>query len=425
MMRIQIDSILRASISVIMILIITPVALSAETIAANLSTVNSGSERREAKPVRYLLPPEINKKNLLETAGMEVRYDQTKATLYLYDEVDLNPGETKEYRIVFEDIWTVDPKEIEALKQRIAQRLKYMEDTEDYNQGKIFADHLNSQLDLVVEQLGGVSNLTVIQRIEMSRIHNSVLQDIEGKTTVMSDFAKESKWFSVGSDSVAAFKFTIRLKNRLQVPKEDYPVKKYLPRGVGKEHIVDSKGLKVNYDPANKLFYLSGKESLGALEERSIEIEIKNVWRVPDDRIDMMISEGLSLAERLKGSQYESDGVILNLEVESLLNEVKASQKQSETPLDIIANHAINMKRFTATDDALVQLRRMVNEIEHRVPQTVPYYTKPITTDISTTWKIIYGMIGIMTVVGLLAFVLWWGQSQKTINKTYTEFKPE
>ncbi len=424
-MRCLINTTLRSIIAAFILLIVAPVVLRAETIAANLSTVNSGSERREAKPVRYILPPEISKKNLLETSGMEVRYDETKATLYLYDEVDLDPGETKEYRIVFEDVWTVEPKKIDELKQRISQRLQYMEGTEDYAQGKTFAEHLNKQLDLIIEQLGGVSNLSVVQRIEMSRIHNSVLQGINAKITVMSDFAKEAKWFNVGGDSVGAFKFIIRLKNRLQVPVDDYPVKKYLPGGVDKNHIVDPKGLEVNYDPAKKLFYLSGKESLAAYEEKNIEIEIKNVWRVSDERIDKMISEGVSLSERLKGSQYESDGDQLHLEVESLMKEVKLLQNESETPLDIIANHAMNMKRLSAADDALIQMRRMVNEIEHRVPQTVPYYTKPISTDISTTWKIIYGMIGIMTIVGLLAFVLWWGQSQKSINKTYTEYKPE
>ena len=86
-------------------------------VSINVVATNTTSEKGEKMPVRQDLPREIKKEDIIETGGMEVKYDEEKALYYLYAEVDIEPQESKSFKIVIRDIWQIPESDLSFLKE--------------------------------------------------------------------------------------------------------------------------------------------------------------------------------------------------------------------------------------------------------------------------------------------------------------------
>lgn len=397
-------------------------AAAADSLVMNLKTQNVSQDAQETPIVQYL-PHELSKEDILDPAGLQIRYDDKRAALFLYGEVSLKPQEVKNYRVVVRDMWKIPQTDIDFLKKQAKSRVEFLQGTDDEAAGQALADHINKELTEI--ETAQSQEMNIPQRIEMHRVASEKMEKIRRQVTVMSDFVKQARWFKDSAEAASAetVKMAIQIKNPLGEALEHQKVVRYLPRGVSPSDILDPQGFEVKYDPERQLYYLYREVDLKASETTTATIVFKNSWKIPINKLERLEESAKKYQERLKGTQYEETGEKILAELERLSAQIKELQAKYDNPADMIANFSLNLTRFNAVEDAEKKLAELVQEIEHPTPQTLPYYIKPATPDVSTTWKIIYGFIGFLTVLGLMFYALWWGQSKAKLNRKYETHK--
>lgn len=393
---------------------------AAETLIMNLKLQNDSADPKTS-PIVHYLPPELSKEDVIETAGLQLRYDDKRSALYLFGEVSLEPKTSADYKVVVRDRWQIPKADIDHLKAQTQDRLKYLEGTADHESGEAFAKHIQKELAGI--EASQSEEMSIPERIEAHRIASNKMELIRKQTTVMTDFVKQARWHREISGEFETVKMVIQVKNPMSDALEDQEVIRYLPRGVMPEDVVDAQGFSIKFDPERELYYLHKKMTLQPSETIASTVTFKNSWKIPIARLDHLSETAKGYVERLKGTQYEETALKLNAELERLAAQIKELQANYDSPADMIANFSLNLTRFNAVEDGVDKLKELVEEIEHPVPQTLPYYIKPATPDVSTTWKIIYGFIGFLTVLGLMFYALWWGQSKARLNRTYESHK--
>ncbi|MBP9732933.1 MAG: hypothetical protein KBD07_01005 [Candidatus Omnitrophica bacterium] len=395
-------------------------AQAAESLIMNLKTQNSTSDPKETPVVLYL-PSELAKEDVIESDGLQIRYDDKRRALYLYGSATLAPEESKVYKVVVRDVWRIPQADIDYLKKQTKSRVEYLESTDDYTAGQLLGDQIQKELTQI--EAAQSEEMEIPQRIEANRIATEKMDQIKRKITVMSDFVKEARWLKEVNDTTETVKLTVQIKNPLSTQLENQEVIRYLPRGVSPSDVIDPQGFEIKYDPERQIYYLFKLVTLEPGQSLSAVITFKNSWKIPIKRLENLVGTASDYKERLKGSQYEESSNKIFNELEQLANQVKELQAKYDTPADMIANFSLNLTRFNAVEDGVKKLKELVEEIEHPVPQSLPYYIKPATPDVSTTWKIIYGFIGFLTILGLMFYALWWGQSKARLNRKYETHK--
>lgn len=395
-------------------------ALAGESVVMSLMAQNDSSDPQETPLIQYL-PPELAKEDVLDAAGLQIRYDDKRSALFLYGDISLAPKENKKFRVIVRDIWQIPQADLDFLKKEAKSRLDYLQETDDQAAGQALYDQIMKELAGI--ETAQAEEMNIPQRIEMHRLANEKMTQIRHQVTVMSDFVKQARWLRETGDAAGTVKMAIQIKNPLSDALEAQKIIRYLPRGVRPEDVLDAQGFEVKFDPERQLYYLYREMDLKPSETLSATIVFKNAWKIPIEKLDQLVKTAQEFQTRLKGTQYEETGTKIFAELERLTAQIKELQAKAETPADMIANFSLNLTRFNAVEDGVDKLKELVEEIEHPVPQTLPYYIKPATPDVSTTWKIIYGFIGFLSVIGFMFYALWWGQSKAKLNRKYETHK--
>ncbi len=82
----------------------------------------SDKEERTVKEKHYL-PKEIREENIVDSQGLEFRFDEKKDKGYLAKEETLIPGEVKKYTVVLKDIWNIPVNKTEELRARAKEAM--------------------------------------------------------------------------------------------------------------------------------------------------------------------------------------------------------------------------------------------------------------------------------------------------------------
>ena len=123
-----------------------------EQLVINILAVN-GTDQPKQKKITHYLPQELSKDDILDTAGLILDYDFQKAAFFVSGDVTLNPKQTKTFKIRINDIWKIDKKDIEEIKQQIDASLERVrKDERLYAAGQKRKDNLYSQLDYIISE---------------------------------------------------------------------------------------------------------------------------------------------------------------------------------------------------------------------------------------------------------------------------------
>lgn len=199
---------------------------------------------------------------------------------------------------------------------------------------------------------------------------------------------------------------------------QDVPIKMYLPQEVTPADIVDSAGLEVEFDPDKSIYYLYKEGvTLKPAETKTFNVEIRDVWIIPQDQLDALREQTAFVLGRLEGSEF-----------------YESAQKLAETiynSLDIVArtqsDQTVSRRRhigvYRDNLDIIKQVKENIALMEKKLtlPQALPVpevLEQPkMKTDAptkTTTWMIIFI---IMTFMGMLAgvfFFTWRTQAHFT-----------
>ncbi len=128
---------------------------AANVIDLKVKVTNPSKTAKMNAPVKFLLPAEVSPRYILDTNGLEMAYDFEKECFSLYKaEVELAPGETKEFAVKIQDMWRIAKVEIDALKSHTHNIMVLLEGSEHYARAKHSADKINANMDLILKTQG-------------------------------------------------------------------------------------------------------------------------------------------------------------------------------------------------------------------------------------------------------------------------------
>ena len=117
-----------------------------------IAVVNPSSTEAQISPIRYDLPKGIGPDQIVDIAGLEMKYDFDKGNYYLTGSVDLAVSEKKVLEITLRDVWSIPQDELLRLKEHTALLMKKLKDTKHYKPGTAIAANIDTQLDAMIKK---------------------------------------------------------------------------------------------------------------------------------------------------------------------------------------------------------------------------------------------------------------------------------
>jgi hypothetical protein len=178
-------------------------------------------------------------------------------------------------------------------------------------------------------------------------------------------------------------------------------IKAYLPKETKPENVVNKGDLEMAYDSQQGSYYVYGEFELKPGETLERDIELSDIWVIPNADTESLRQEAVKLTDSLKGTDFAERATFLMNSVESKLNQVLESQKASPSnPERHISEYRENMKAMESAKADIALARSMLS-------QTKPFPTVMV-------WKLIAIIIIFLGVIGG-AFYLVWQKQLKTI----------
>jgi hypothetical protein len=105
-------------------------------------------------PLKYYLPKEIKKENIIESdSGTTIEYDTDRDQLFVEGNFTLKAGETKTIKVRVEDVWEISISEVESLKKQAQSLSEPLAKTAYFAQGVTLKSDIDVSLDKAVELL--------------------------------------------------------------------------------------------------------------------------------------------------------------------------------------------------------------------------------------------------------------------------------
>ncbi len=201
---------------------------------------------------------------------------------------------------------------------------------------------------------------------------------------------------------------------------QSVPIKMDLPQEVTPKDIIDSAGLDVEFDTDRSIYYLY-KEAvlLKPGETRTYNVEIRDVWVVPQEEIDSLRKQTEFVVKRFEGNEfYEAAKSLGDTILQSLDTVVRTQNDATVSRRRHIGVHRDNVKIVSQVKENIAMLENKLMLPKARpIPEVLEKTNvKTEAPSKTTTWMIIFI---IMLFIGMLAgvfFFTWQTQAHFTKN---------
>ncbi len=184
-----------------------------------------------------------------------------------------------------------------------------------------------------------------------------------------------------------------------------------LPDEVKPETIMNSDGLKVEYDANAKTYFVSGQILLGAGESVTKKVEMKDIWIFTPAALADVTKQTDTLVKVLEKTQYSAQATLLQNEISSAISNIQTSQTASyDTPQNHIVVYRENKAKMAEVINNISKMKELVSESG---------VSKGLLGNIGgiqafSTWGIILAMIFGFTLMAAIIFSMWRNQMMLT-----------
>jgi hypothetical protein len=135
-------------------------------------------------------------------------------------------------------------------------------------------------------------------------------------------------WISLSGDMLfaAVVKLRIRAGNPSSNQADRVEIKANLPERVGTNEIISLGGMDLGYDIKADGYYVFKEVELGPKETRDFTVELKDIWVIPEDELELLGGRARDLAELLKGRAEFEEAEGLQKEAADALVRIKEVQ---------------------------------------------------------------------------------------------------
>lgn len=394
-------------------------------LAINILAVNATEQERE-KDIYHILPKELKMEHILDTGGLDVKYDVEKDAFAVYGKVTLQPKESRTYKVRVKDVWRIEQQQVEEIKEQINLTIKRLAGSEYEERAGGKKERLINRLDFIFEQQKKNED-DVSVRIEQYGLYADELAQIRNDAVSVKYWRSEDPAY----DQNDLLRFIVEVENNSEKARE-IDQKHYLPPEVKPEHLVEIFDFAFRYDVLRKQPYLAKKEELQAGEKKRYEFTVYDVWTIPSVQIENLKNRTRNVYALLENTEYKATADYLVASIKEKLERIEASQAIEKAIQDHVGDYKINKGIYekaendvAALEDLLEALRenlersRLKNALQRikslkslaDIAEAI-FGQKP---PMEVAWKII---IGIMIFVGFLTVVHYivWGQRSKSVK---------
>lgn len=399
-------------------------ALAGENVNMRLVFTNPSETSEQNDLIKYYLPPELKKSDIIDTAGLKVDYDSNRGLLYVHKDQALKPKESVKFKMIVRDVWQVTDDELMFLKSQAETHLKATEGKDDHKQAKFLYDKISNELDAIKNTQQLLTD-DIANRMEAFRVNKERLRIIRNNVILLKDFKQEAEAEADHMLHQKEINLVIKAVNPLDTMERKEKIVKYLPEGLGPDVIMDQQGFSVHFDPEKKSYFLQQEVNLKPQETKVFTVKIFDRWNIPEPKLKGYEDKTAELVDYLEPTEYKEPASYLQKEINRYIAEIRDNQSYDVPVKDRISNYAENLKREQAIKLNLLELERMATLIKERQRQkTLEELLKKLAPDDAMTWRIIYGTIVFLAVVSALTYMLWWGQSKGQISRKYDDLPP-
>jgi SH3-like domain-containing protein len=136
------------------------------------------------------------------------------------------------------------------------------------------------------------------------------------------------------------------------------------PPEVEEKHIIKkSAGVDIKYDPTQSVYFATGEFTLKPKETIILEVEVEDIWKIPDEKIESIKKQSTELFEPLKKTSYFAQGATLHSDILASLDKIVEIQKNAFLPEERI-------KAFREASIELESVNRKLENLKNLVTQS-------------------------------------------------------
>ncbi|MFH1867392.1 MAG: hypothetical protein ABH843_00350, partial [Candidatus Omnitrophota bacterium] len=195
-------------------------------------------------------------------------------------------------------------------------------------------------------------------------------------------------------------------------------VKQSLPKEVKPNDIIDSGGLDVEFDITNSIYYVHKTNvELKPTEVKVFEIEIDDIWVLPNDKLSDVTNQVDSIITQLEGTEYYTQAKAIADSINARITDIRASQADESVSRQ--RHIGIYRQNLIVLDEIKEDMERLdkILAIAGAPPAPEMMETPDIEAESPTkamTWIIIFIIIIFIGLLAGILFFTWHRQSKIT-----------
>jgi hypothetical protein len=397
-----------------------------ETVKLKIVAVNPSSEGVLNTKVRQDLPEEVRDIHVVDAGEMRVEFDQEKSVYYAIGDVSLEPKEMRTFEVTVKNVWMVSDDVISGVRDEVNQSLEALSNTK-------YSESASILYDKVMERVGEIEteqakDMGIKKRIELYHSHANQLEELKSEVLSLGVLRRME---SEESDGVRTAKFVIAATNPSSEPRS-MTVRSVLPRVIKATDVIDKKGFTLLFDKSAESYALQRVDEFEARQEKRYEIEIRDIWYVPESELTFLREKTEKILAHFQNSEYADYGNQIGAFIYKTLDSIALLQEEvagSEVLQDRIRAFVLNKQRHESAKKKFKELQDLLLEIPIKQSQTIIDQVKKSFKEIaklldvlnvgfkpnlSTTWWLILGVIAFLFIFATSFYVIWIGRLSKS-----------
>lgn len=407
--------------------------LAEDEIKLKILAVNPSPTKAIDSDISYNLPQEVTPADVLDSAGLEVKFNPEAQAYVLSGKVKLQAKESKTLEITVRDVWKVTPEKIDEVRVEITRKRDGLVGTKYENTGELLFQKALETLGQIEAEQTQVQGIR--KRIEFYRGAIKRLDQIQNN--VLSIGSMREAEAGVGNEERVA-KFQITAQNPSS-EKRTMTVRADLPKEIQSEHVLNNAGFELLFDAVKGRFVIEKKDEFQGRESKTYQIELKDIWYISPKQTQYIRLQTEELNKHFQESNYAEFTAGITAEVTKLLSEIDTLQAEvAESPAiqDRIRAYTLNSQKMNIVQSKVKELQDLlmdlpittepkpvvesspegVREIQ-KIKDVSKILSMGIKPDLSTTWWIILGIIGFLMIFATIFYIVWIKQLKKNIYK--------
>ena len=121
------------------------------SIRMKVVVLNPSATLTQTKSVRTPLPKEVTLQNIKDDGGVEIEYDNKEGALFaVKNDIVLEPGETKVFEIIIEDVWMMNEDKLESSRKRTEKIVDAMKTSKAYERAALIGEGIYAHIDQII-----------------------------------------------------------------------------------------------------------------------------------------------------------------------------------------------------------------------------------------------------------------------------------